>query len=87
MFSHIRFSDMRWIIVNEMHVHKFLVCSCENGSPSWEDTCNFRKVGYKEKRVMRATREYGPLFQSIKPFARTHEIMLLLLSIGERFVN
>ncbi|EZA57366.1 hypothetical protein X777_02617 [Ooceraea biroi] len=38
-------------------------------------TCNLRKVQVSGKRLMRATREYEPLFHAIKQFPRTHGIM------------
>jgi len=39
------------------------------------------KCKYRGKRLMRATREYGPLFRAIKQFPRTHGIMSPLFSI------
>jgi len=39
------------------------------------------KCKYRGKRLMRATRECGPLFRAIKQFPRTHGIMSPLFSI------
>jgi len=66
----------------EQHIHTTDDAKRMRGRFGGPATCNLRKVQVSGKRLMRATREYGPLFRAIKQFSRTHGIMFLLFSIS-----